>query len=523
MRKIILLTTLMLIAANLNNLHAQTKILQLSTRTRDPQTYNIILKTEEVEVSRVAIVIIDTWNYHWCMTWTEQAGGMTPRMNRVNEAARKLGIQIIWAPTDVASMYSGWKQRQRAMAVPYTDVPKVHEKTCKFSVPWGSCLCGPGISCKVNYGENGMDPDLFISDKDLIVNGTQELYSICKGQGITHLIYFGGATNICLTGKPEGLGPMYNAGLKTFFARDLAFAWTTYNPSEEYTPTIGNAQAVNDLERGDIPTLSMVEELRKLGYWNDKWITEPVRVTPAGTIDRPYFFEKTVTVSLEIPMVENAEIRYTLDGSEPKPGSEKYVKPLDIHETTILRVAAFSKGKKVSVKNKPNYFVQLPDVPGKPDITLDKLIPVKDLYAQISDVHASFLWLPVLNHSYEEKALRIREKTYESGIGMRAPAYIRYMIKPEWKRFVALAGVDDNMLTHNLGVNIAGLPEVVFKIFIDGNLTAESPVMRISQETWRFDIPIPAESRQIVLVCDEAGERNPWNLGNWVDAGFCTK
>ena len=289
MRNIILITSIIAVAAFPDTLEAQSKTLKLSLQTRDPQTNNVILKTEDVDVSDVAIVIVDPWSYHWCMTWTEQAGGMTPRMNRANECARRSGIQIIWAPTDCASMYSGWKQRQRALAVPYIDVPKVFDKTCKFTVPWGTCLCGPGISCKANYGENALDPDLFIAEEDLIVSGTQELYSILKELGITHLIYFGGATNICLTGKPEGLGPMYNAGLKTFFARDLAFAWTTYDPSSGYTPTKGNAQAVEDLERGGIPTLSFVDDLRQHGCWNDNWITEPVRVTPAGTVDVPIF------------------------------------------------------------------------------------------------------------------------------------------------------------------------------------------------------------------------------------------
>ena len=119
--------------------------------------------------------------------------------------------------------------------------------------------------------------------------------------------------------------------------------------------------------------------------------------------------------------------------------------------------------------------------------------------------------------------MRIRAITYENGIGMRAPAYIRYLLKPEWKRFVALAGVDDNMLDLNKGTKIAGFPKVVFKVYIDGNLLAESPVMRISQEPWRFDIPIPSGSRKIVLICDDIENRSPYNLGNWVDVGFCTK
>jgi hypothetical protein len=517
-----LISIIFIIATAHLQLIAQTKTLHLTLRTRDPKTNQPITRTEDVDASKLGIVIIDTWNYHWCMTWTEQAGGMTPRMNKVNEGIRKSDIQIIWAPTDAASMYSGWKQRQRAMAFPYVDVPKVQDKTCKFTVPYGSCLCGPGISCKVNYGEDAIDPNLVIADQDLIVNGTQELYSICRAMGITHLIYFGGATNICLTGKPEGLGPMYNAGLKTYFARDLAFAWTDYEPSKAYTPTIGNAQATDDLERGDIPTLSIVDELRKLGYWNDKWITEPVRVTPAGTVNRPYFFEKSVTITLEAPFIKNAEMRYTLDGSEPKATSVRYEKPIDIQETTTLRVAAFNNGKIVSAPNKTNYYVHLPATPPKPEITLDKLIPEKDLFAQINDSYASFQWHPVVNSSYEEKTLRIRNIKYDNGLGMKATAYIRYAIQPGWKRFVALAGVDDNMLTRYYGANIAGFPMMVFKVFIDGNLAAESPVMRISQEPWRFDVAIPDGSRKIVLVCDDMGDRSPYNLGNWAEAGFCT-
>jgi len=47
--------------------------------------------------------------------------------------------------------------------------------------------------------------------------------------------------------------------------------------------------------------------------------------------------------------------------------------------------------------------------------------------------------------------------------------------------------------------------------------------MRISQEPWRFDVKIPQGSRQIILVCDDMEDRSPYNLGNWVNTGFCTK
>jgi hypothetical protein len=64
---------------------------------------------------------------------------------------------------------------------------------------------------------------------------------------------------------------------------------------------------------------------------------------------------------------------------------------------------------------------------------------------------------------------------------------------------------------------------VVFRVLLDGKIAAESPVMRISQEPWRFDILIPPGSRFIRLVCMNAGSRNVLDLGNCVEAGFVRK
>lgn len=96
-------------------------------------------------------------------------------------------------------------------------------------------------------------------------------------------------------------------------------------------------------------------------------------------------------------------------------------------------------------------------------------------------------------------------------------------MKPEYDRFVVLAGVDDSMLDMHLGRFVAGHPNVVLKIFLDGKLAAESPVMRISQEPWRFDVKIPEGARQIDLVAVDADSRSPYDLANWVEAGFVLK
>ena len=498
------------------------RLFELDLQTRDPQTGEVIAKTKKFDASKVAVVIVDPWNYHWCMTWTRQAGGMTPRMNRALQGARQLGMTVFWGPTDVASQYVGTPQRERALAVPYVEVPHVRDITCKFTVPFGPCLCGPGIRCVVNYGEERMDPRLAIAQNDLIVSGTQELYSICKQKGITYLIYMGGATNICLSGKPVGLGPMYRAGLDCAFARDLAFAWTTYDPADGYTPTSGNRQAADDLERGGIETINMAAELKKLGLWDDTWVTEPIRITPAGRVHRPYFFEKSVAVTLEAPHLEDATIHYTLDGSQPTAGAPRYERPLVLTQTSELHTVAFRDGRKVSLPG-DGCFVRLGPRPPKPDVYLDRIEPIRELYARLSPATAACFWRPVVNLAYEGKPLRSRGQEYDKGVGMRAPANIRYELRPEYDRFVALAGVDDNMLDVHLGRFVAGHPSVVFKVFIDGEPAAESPVMRVSQEPWRFDVKIPGGARQINLVAVDAGSRSPYDLANWADAGFVLK
>jgi hypothetical protein len=72
----------------------------------------------------------------------------------------------------------------------------------------------------------------------------------------------------------------------------------------------------------------------------------------------------------------------------------------------------------------------------------------------------------------------------------------------------------------NNGSNLAMHPSVVFKVFIDGQEAAASPVMRVLSSAWRFDVPIPAGAKLISLVAMDAGNGSREDFANWVDAGF---
>jgi len=145
--------------------------IELTLQSRDRETGRILAKNESIDPRKIGIVVIDMWNTNDCMTNAQRAAALVPRMNKALEAARRLGMQIIWAPTDVASQYVGTPQRERAIALPSSPLPHIGNFSCPFSVPTvrpDKCMCGPGIVCHIHYGWDGMDPGLVIGTGDWI-------------------------------------------------------------------------------------------------------------------------------------------------------------------------------------------------------------------------------------------------------------------------------------------------------------------------------------------------------------------
>ncbi|AQQ71308.1 Alpha-xylosidase [Limihaloglobus sulfuriphilus] len=121
-----------------------------------------------------------------------------------------------------------------------------------------------------------------------------------------------------------------------------------------------------------------------------------------------------------------------------------------------------------------------------------------------------------VNKSYMNSPLQIAGTVYKKGIGTHAPSEIIYELKPEYKRFVAAVGVDDN----NTGTDYQG--EVIFKVYVDDQLLAESPIVAKGQN-YIFDIELPCNADEIRLVVNEANEGPNFDHANWVNSGFITK
>ena len=98
---------------------ADHKGIELAAQRREPSGQRVIEKVQLAPV-RTAVVVIDMWDRHWCKTYTARVANMVPRMNLTLAAARKLGMQVVWAPSDVLAFYQDAPQR-KAMAATTID------------------------------------------------------------------------------------------------------------------------------------------------------------------------------------------------------------------------------------------------------------------------------------------------------------------------------------------------------------------------------------------------------------------
>jgi hypothetical protein len=496
--------------------------IELTLQTRDPANGAAVLESEKVDPVRVGVIAVDVWNFHWCKTATMRVDAFVPRMNKALEAARELGMTVMLCPSDVVDNYVGYPQRQAVFALPQLSVPDVLTVTCPPVPDAGGCACGRE-RCAVNYGWDGMHPALRIGDADLMPDTQAEVYAICRQRGLTHLIYVGFHTQVCLLGKPMGLKAMKSAGLNCVLARDMTDAHPGYDPSREFTPDLNTQQVVEHFEKFLAPTISFQDELAKLGRWDSNWAVDPVRVTPWGTPMRPHLFEEPITVTLTAPFQPDAEIRYTTNGRSPTADSTRYTKPIVLTNSAALRVAAFRQGRAVCLESEGT-FVRMKPLPPVPDVHIGDLTPVRSVgfghtYAGVVR-YSGNTRPPQKDKSNLGHELKVNRQVYGRGMGVHAPCELVYELKPGYHRFVALAGVDEHLAGVSHGSNLAKYPTVIFKVFIDGKEAAASPVMRILSPAWRFDVPISAGTKRISLVAMDAGDGSREDFADWANAGF---
>ena len=109
------------------------------------------------------------------------------------------------------------------------------------------------------------------------------------------------------------------------------------------------------------------------------------------------------------------------------------------------------------------------------------------------------------------------QKKYDKGIGVHAPSELVYECKDDYKRFVAVVGLDRDPRSR------WGRSSVVFEVHADKLLLASSPLLKNKVITaWHFDVPVPPGTKNVRLVVTDGGDGKHEDYANWVEAGFKT-
>src|SRR4029077_20439168 len=83
--------------------------LALQRRDRDGKPR---VTTERVDPRKIGIIAMDVWNYHWCRTWRIRAASLIPRFNHSFDAARHLGMTLLFSPTNATRDMHDTPQRK---------------------------------------------------------------------------------------------------------------------------------------------------------------------------------------------------------------------------------------------------------------------------------------------------------------------------------------------------------------------------------------------------------------------------
>jgi nicotinamidase-related amidase len=257
-------------------------------------------ESTRLDTRYTAVVVVDMWTTHGCAGATACMRALVPRMNTVLNTVRALGIPVIFAPSgDDLKRWEGKPQRTRIDFLPHHPMSASNGFLAGHGIdgPFTSpCMCkvtevnpvtgAPVFHCRRLMSDHNQNPELNVSDQDLFLAAgryrpgvksairswgepaQQELWDFVREKGITHLLYLGCATNMCVINREFGMIQMERLGLEPILVRDMTMAMTFdgYNPitkrlDPSFTPEIGTAYAIEYIEENIGPSIESAQLL----------------------------------------------------------------------------------------------------------------------------------------------------------------------------------------------------------------------------------------------------------------------
>jgi len=208
-------------------LNLRTQILKRNDRNR--AYWETAVTTKSIAAGKVAILLCDVWDNHWCRGAVERLNEMVGQMNEVVKAARSLGVHIIHAPSDVIDFYADHPARKRILDLPEVALPEPlpHDDP---PLPIDDSDLGSDTGETAWYTAwSRQHSAIEIADEDAISARGQEVYSFLRHREIEQVVIMGVHTNMCVLHRSFAIKQMVRWGVNIALARDLTD--TMYNPA----------------------------------------------------------------------------------------------------------------------------------------------------------------------------------------------------------------------------------------------------------------------------------------------------
>lgn len=248
--------------------------------SKDPQTFEKLIRKEAWTPSETAIIVCDVWDYHHCFNAVKRLEEFAPRLNDVLKTARQSGVVIIHSPSDCMPAYAEHPARKRAIDTPEVDrlpeditswcsrIPQEEEAVYPIDqsdggedddpeehAAWAAKLKSLGRNPGMPWKKQS-DMISIESDTDYISDRGDEVWRILESRGIKNVILAGVHINMCVLGRPFGLRQLAKNGKNVVLMRDMTDAM--YNPQR--WPFVshheGTRRVIEHIERYVCPTMT---------------------------------------------------------------------------------------------------------------------------------------------------------------------------------------------------------------------------------------------------------------------------
>ena len=162
----------------------------------------------------------------------------------------------------------------------------------------------------------------------------------------------------------------------------MLFRSITGYVEESFSPTRGTVELIEQIERDLAPSIDMKQTMRRAGVWEGDPVLDFVHIAPWGRLFGGTPYPLPIQAELTCRHVPGAELRYTLDGSDPTAASPPYLRPIKINETTVLKAAGF-KGDDLVTRISEAQYWKYPPVPNPPDVLVSERNPISEKIGEI--------------------------------------------------------------------------------------------------------------------------------------------